>query len=75
MTVTDDGAGLENANFAGNGLGLRMIAYRARVMGGAMHLGTSAAGGARIQISAPVPAKILQHPGGAEVRRGNISIG
>lgn len=74
LSVADDGVGLENATLAGSGLGLRMIAYRARVMGGTMQLGTSASGGAQILVSTPIPAQILQHPGAAELRRGNISI-
>jgi PAS domain S-box-containing protein len=74
LTVSDDGVGIEHGTLAGSGLGLRMIAYRARVMGGAMHVGTSAAGGAQISVSAPMAAQISQHPGAAEFRRGNISI-
>jgi two-component system, LuxR family, sensor kinase FixL len=74
LSVCDDGIGMGVGRTGGGGLGLRMIAYRARVMGGTMHIGTSAAGGAQISVSVPIKAQILLHPGALESRRGNISI-
>ena len=53
LTVADDGVGIDRETSSGSGLGLRMIGYRARLMGGTMQLGTSPSGGVQISVSAP----------------------
>jgi two-component system sensor histidine kinase UhpB len=53
LEITDDGVGFErDANSAG--VGLRTIAYRARLLKGTMRIERPANGGARVVISVPV---------------------
>ena len=53
MTVMDDGTGLNRTGESGGGLGLRMIEYRARAMGGSMSISRGSAGGTRLLVTVP----------------------
>jgi PAS domain S-box-containing protein len=56
LSVTDDGAGFDPERSDGDGLGLRMIAYRARLLGGSVEMEQPAAGGTRVSVRAPLQA-------------------
>jgi PAS domain S-box-containing protein len=74
LIVADDGIGMDKTTSSTSGLGLRMIAYRARVMGGVMHLGTSVTGGAQILVSVPMSVAEPRLRAPDDERRGNISL-
>jgi PAS domain S-box-containing protein len=57
LSVSDDGCGIESRAGEGGGLGLRMIAYRARTLGGALTLGCGLSGGARVCVVVPRPGR------------------
>ncbi len=57
LVICDDGTGLRGGAEPTAGLGLRMIAHRARMMGGTLQLGRSASGGARVAVSIPVQSQ------------------
>jgi PAS domain S-box-containing protein len=52
LAVVDDGRGLPGA-LAGHGLGLRMIEYRARLLGGTALIQSTGGGGTRVEVRAP----------------------
>ena len=54
LSVSDDGAVAGAAGTAGD-LGLRMIGYRARLLGGAVRIGNPATGAGRFEITIPLP--------------------
>ena len=53
MTVTDDGVGLPADLDASRGMGLRIMRYRARMMGGTLEIRNSPGGGAIMACSVP----------------------
>ncbi len=54
LVVSDDGRGPGAASAAGD-LGLRMIGYRARLLGGSVRFEDSSASGGRIEVTIPLP--------------------
>jgi signal transduction histidine kinase len=48
IEVDDDGGGFDEKAEARDGIGLRVMRYRARLIGGALEIGSAPAGGARI---------------------------
>ena len=54
LIVADDGTNVRDGVESGSGLGLRMIAYRVRMMGGSLQFGNSASGGMRVAVSIPL---------------------
>ena len=53
LDISDNGSGFDPVTERRKGLGLRMMEYRARIIGGSMQFGQRAAGGTRIVVSAP----------------------
>ena len=53
LTVTDDGVGLPDHARDGNGMGLRLMAYRADLMGATFNIERLAAGGTRVTCALP----------------------
>ncbi len=67
LTVTDDGSKPAPALDGGfEGLGLKMMAYRARLVGGSIHLGAAGSRGTRLTVRAPL-AQVTPNVG-AETR-------
>jgi signal transduction histidine kinase len=58
LTVTDDGRGLPEESARGNGMGLRIMSYRAGVIGGTVHVTPGAMDGTTV--SCVVPRKALK---------------
>ena len=48
LEVDDDGEGFDDQNPGGDGIGIRVMRYRARLMNGELEIGSAPAGGARI---------------------------
>lgn len=55
LSVRDDGAGLAPGATVGNGMGLRIMHYRATVMGGSLAVQREPAGGTAVVCSIPQP--------------------
>jgi signal transduction histidine kinase len=55
LTVYDDGTGIPDPPRRGRGMGLRIMAHRAAVMGGAFEVGRAAAGGTLLVCEVPNP--------------------
>ena len=53
LTIDDDGTGLPVSPPSGKGLGLHLMKYRARLIGGTLNLGDSPNGGLRVQCLFP----------------------
>jgi signal transduction histidine kinase len=53
LTVRDDGVGLPDAAGRGEGVGLRIMDYRARIIGGTLDVSRDPAGGTRVVCSLP----------------------
>ncbi len=56
LTVCDDGVGLPDNPSAGKGMGLRIMAYRAGVIGAAFHVERPPSGGTRVTCTVPAAA-------------------
>lgn len=56
LGITDDGAGVPRRASNDGGLGLRLMEYRARMMGGALRMVDAAGGGTRIEVTVPLPS-------------------
>jgi PAS domain S-box-containing protein len=54
LTVSDDGSGLREEARRGAGMGLRIMRYRAALIGGALELDNHAAGGLRVSVRVPL---------------------
>ncbi|HSJ03630.1 MAG: histidine kinase [Verrucomicrobium sp.] len=54
LEVDDDGVGLEETATSHGGLGMRVMAYRARLIGGDLQIGPAPAGGTRVRCEATV---------------------
>jgi signal transduction histidine kinase len=59
LEVDDDGEGFDYASKQHGGIGLRVMRYRARLIGGALEIGSPPAGGTRISCSVPLTGKAL----------------
>ena len=57
LIVADDGDSMCEFSESQSGLGLRMIAYRVRILGGSLQFGKSPSGGMRVTVSIPVPTQ------------------
>jgi signal transduction histidine kinase len=55
LEIEDDGSGLDESQPAADGLGLRVMRYRARLIGAVLEAGTAAAGGTCIRCTLPLP--------------------
>ncbi|MBS0395420.1 MAG: hypothetical protein JSR54_12395, partial [Proteobacteria bacterium] len=53
LRVQDDGVGMAARSDAAEGLGLRMMRYRARMLDGALHVESSPGAGTRVSVSVP----------------------
>jgi signal transduction histidine kinase len=56
LEVDDDGAGFEESAPSATGIGLRVMRYRARLIGATLEIGSAPAGGARISCRASLTA-------------------
>lgn len=56
LEVDDDGEGFDETAPVARGIGLRVMRYRARLIGGVLEIGSAPAGGARISCRVPLPA-------------------
>jgi signal transduction histidine kinase len=56
LTVRDDGVGVGNATSEGAGMGLGTMAYRARVIGGALEVRAGECGGTVVECAVPMAA-------------------
>ncbi len=56
LEVEDDGEGFESTASADEGIGLRVMRYRARLIGGVLEIGSAPAGGTRISCHVHLPA-------------------
>ncbi|MBS0393026.1 MAG: PAS domain-containing protein [Proteobacteria bacterium] len=56
LSVSDDGGGLSADAVDGDGLGLKMMAYRARLLGASFRIDPVDGGGTRISVAAPAAA-------------------
>jgi two-component system, NarL family, sensor histidine kinase UhpB len=59
LTVDDDGCGMVPGDAPGTGLGLKTMAYRARLLGGTFGVEATEAGGARVRVMVPVGVRAL----------------
>jgi signal transduction histidine kinase len=55
LEVDDDGEGFDESAPGGAGIGLRVMRYRARLIGGALEIGSAPAGGSRISCRVTLP--------------------
>ncbi len=56
LEVEDDGSGLEEKASPNDGIGLRVMRYRARLIDGLLEIGAAPAGGTRISCRVRMPA-------------------
>ena len=56
LEVEDDGEGFDNASVSGEGIGLRVMEYRARLIDASFEIGTAPAGGTRVLSRVRIPA-------------------
>lgn len=56
LEVDDDGEGFDESKAKSGGIGLRVMRYRARLIGGALEIGSPPAGGTRISCKVPLAA-------------------
>jgi signal transduction histidine kinase len=62
LAVKDDGAGVRDRSAESPGLGIEMMRYRARLLGGSLQFGPRAGGGAQLLVSVPLAAVSLPLP-------------
>lgn len=67
LTVTDDGSGMPPGAVDGTGMGLKIMRYRARILGGEVRFEPAEGGGTRIVCECPI------EPAGAGPRRKKSS--
>jgi signal transduction histidine kinase len=60
LTITDDGAGLPEGARSKNGMGLRIMNYRADMIGATFDIARLPAGGTRVSCSLPLNGTILE---------------
>ena len=63
LAIRDNGCGISGNGPATSGMGLRVMRYRAAVLGGALAVERQPAGGTRVRCSIPGPDRILLPPG------------
>jgi signal transduction histidine kinase len=56
LEVDDDGEGFDGSAQAGDGIGFRVMRYRAELIGGSLTIGSAPAGGARVSCQVKFPA-------------------
>jgi signal transduction histidine kinase len=56
LEVDDDGEGFDENKLPGNGIGFRVMRYRAQLIGGVLAFGSAPAGGARVSCLVKLPA-------------------
>lgn len=54
MRVEDDGIGFEMNNYIGSGMGLRLMKYRSRVLGGELHISKTSDRKTRVECRIPI---------------------
>ena len=64
LTVSDDGRGLDYERLAEDGVGLRLMEYRTRIIGGTIVVQRSADAGARVEVRVPMQRVRHVAPGG-----------
>ena len=57
LIVADDGCGIPPGTAASDGLGLRNIAERVRILGGRLRIDSAPGTGTRLEVTAPLPAE------------------
>jgi len=62
LTVRDDGTGRQGAARSEGGLGIRIMAHRARILGGNLEIADSPGGGTLVRCTAPCKARAEQEP-------------
>jgi PAS domain S-box-containing protein len=65
LSVSDDGIGLPADTGSGPGMGLKIMDYRARLMGGVIDVAARRGGGTRVQCTCPAPARGPQNAAAA----------
>ncbi|MGO9991200.1 MAG: ATP-binding protein [Steroidobacteraceae bacterium] len=55
LSIADDGSGIPRRSPDGGGLGLRLIEYRAHLLGGALRISGAGEPGTRIEVTMPLP--------------------
>ncbi len=65
LSVTDDGRGVTASEEDSSGLGVKMMRYRARLLGGTVYLGPGAKGGTQLLVSVP-RASVTENIGSEE---------
>jgi len=61
LAVSDDGRGLDGARSGGDGLGLRIMRHRARVIGASLALESTAGAGLTVRLTVPLAASAEHH--------------
>jgi PAS domain S-box-containing protein len=56
LSVSDDGIGLQAGTVGGSGMGLKIMAYRARMIRGVIEVAPRRGGGTRVQCVCPAPS-------------------
>ncbi|MFL6593999.1 MAG: sensor histidine kinase, partial [Chthoniobacterales bacterium] len=56
LEVEDDGEGFDDAAQSHDGIGLRVMQYRARLVDASLQIGAAPAGGTRVRACVKVPA-------------------
>ena len=54
LIISDNGSGFASSELAEDGFGIKMMAYRARLLGGSLRFEAIPGGGARVTVSVPV---------------------
>jgi signal transduction histidine kinase len=60
LSVTDDGIGITGNGENPSGLGIKMMRYRVRLLGGKVHLGPGPNSGTQLLVSVPLASAIVQ---------------
>lgn len=63
LSVGDDGSGREGPSRSTGGLGMRIMAHRARILGGRLEIADGPGGGTLVRCTAPCKAMAAQEPG------------
>lgn len=66
LVVADNGVGLRTSDAQSQGLGIDMMRYRARLLGGTLQLGANGASGARLHVTVPLAAVGITSAAGDE---------
>lgn len=74
LSISDDGRGITSPGAPSSGLGVKMMRYRMRLLGGRLHVGAGPNGGTQLVVSVPV-ASIAPAEGDDLGRSGLASTG